>query len=93
MRTTLGEFRLGRRKTTGVQAIKIGKGDEEDNDKNDRGTVVACKKIKEGDLLFIVTKKGVGALIDSSLIRLTGRKKAGVTLMKLEDGDEIVTVD
>ena len=93
MRTTLSEFRLGRRKTTGVQAIKMKKeeGDKEE-DAKDRGVPVAVKVVEEGELIFVLTKKGVGALINTSVIRLTGRKKAGVRLMKLDDDDLIVSV-
>ena len=98
MRTTLSEFRLGRRKTTGVQAIKMKKedGDKEEDDKEedakDRGKPIAVKVVEEGELIFVLTKKGVGALINTSVIRLTGRKKAGVRLMKLDDDDLTVSV-
>lgn len=93
MRTTLSEFRLGRRKTTGVQAIKMKKeeGDQEE-DAKDKGNPIAVKVVEEGELIFVLTKKGVGALINTSVIRLTGRKKAGVRLMKLDDDDLIVSV-
>jgi|GEM_PF-5270699 len=93
MRTTLASFRIGRRKTTGVQAIKMKKeeGDKEEDSK-DRGTPIAVKVVEEGELMFVLTKKGVGALIPSNVVRLTGRKKAGVRIMKLDDDDVIVSV-
>jgi len=93
MRTTLESFRIGRRKTTGVQAIKMKKeeGDKEE-DAKDRGTPIAVKVVEEGELMFVLTKKGVGALIPSNVVRLTGRKKAGVRIMKLDEDDSIVSV-
>jgi len=93
MRTTLASFRIGRRKTTGVQAIKMKKeeGDKEE-DAKDRGTPIAVKVVEEGELMFVLTKKGVGALIPTNVVRLTGRKKAGVRLMKLDDDDAIISV-
>lgn len=92
MKTTLSEFRIGRRKTTGVQAIKLKK-DAEDPEAIDRGNVIAVKQVQPGQLIFVATKNGVGALINTDVVRLTGRKKAGVTLMRLSEGDSIVSVD
>lgn len=92
MKTTLNEFRVARRKTTGVQAMKL-KQEEGEEDGKARGNVVATKKVKPGQLIFVATKKGIGALINADVVRLTGRKKAGVTLMKLEEDDCIVAVN
>jgi len=92
MRTTLASFRIGRRKTTGVQAIKMKKEEGEEDDGKNRGTPIAVKVVEEGELMFLLTKKGVGALIPSNVVRLTGRKKAGVRIMKLDDDDVIVSV-
>ena len=92
MRTTLDSFRIGRRKTTGVQAIKMKKEEGDEDDGKNRGTPIAVKVVEEGELMFVLTKKGVGALIPTSVIRLTGRKKAGVRLMKLDDDDAIISV-
>lgn len=84
-RTTFKEFRVSNRGTKGSIAMYLG-----ENQKN--GNTVAVKKVKDGDLIFILTLKGQGALIPVDLIPLKGRGKAGVILMNIDEGDAVVSV-
>lgn len=92
MKTGLDNFKIGRRKTTGVQAMRLVR-DPEDKEEVDRGNVIAVKQVQEGQHVFVSTKNGIGAYINTDVVRLTGRKKSGVTLIKLDDKDSVVAVD
>lgn len=84
-RTTLTEFRISHRGTHGVRAMFVA----EDKEK---GSMIAVKKVKDGDIIFILTKNGQGAIVNVDEIKLMGRGKAGVRIMSLDEGDSIVSV-
>lgn len=84
-RTTLAEFRVSHRGTKGTRAMFLA----EDKEK---GNTIGVVKVKEGGVVFVLTKNGQGALVNVDEIKLMGRGKSGVKLVNLEDGDVVVSV-
>jgi DNA gyrase subunit A len=59
-------------------------------DKN--GKIVAGCCVNKNDTILVLTSGGKTIRIDSSAIRATGRTTAGVRLVKLEDGENIIKI-
>jgi len=82
-RTAVSEFRLQGRGGFGVALIKLTK-------KN--GTVVGMHHVREDDQLLMVTEGGILIRMNVSEIRRIGRATQGVRLIRLDEGDRVVSV-
>jgi DNA gyrase subunit A len=82
-RTAVSEFRLQRRGGYGVALIKL-------TEKN--GTVVGMHHVFEDDQLLLVTEGGILIRMNVSEIRRIGRATQGVRLIRLDEGDRVVSV-
>jgi DNA gyrase subunit A len=82
-RTAVSEFRLQGRGGYGVALIKL-------TTKN--GNVVGMHHVYEDDQLLMVTEGGLLIRMNVSEIRRIGRATQGVRLIRLDDGDRVVSV-
>jgi len=82
-RTAVSEFRLQGRGGYGVALIKLTK-------KN--GNVVGMHHVHEDDQLLMVTEGGILIRMNVSEIRRIGRSTQGVRLIRLDEGDRVVSV-
>ncbi len=82
-RTAVSEFRLQGRGGFGVALIKL-------TEKN--GNVVGMHHVFEDDQLLLVTEGGILIRMNVSEIRRIGRATQGVRLIRLDEGDRVVSV-
>ena len=82
-RTAVSEFRLQGRGGYGVALIKLTK-------KN--GNVVGMHNVAEDDQLLMVTEGGILIRMNVAEIRRIGRSTQGVRLIRLDEGDRVVSV-
>ncbi|MFT5582871.1 MAG: DNA gyrase subunit A [Cognaticolwellia sp.] len=82
-RTVLGEYRLQGRGGQGIINIKTG-------ERN--GAVVGSMQVQDEDRIMLITDTGRVIKIPVTNIRVTGRNTMGVTLMRVEDGERIVSI-
>ena len=82
-RTAVSEFRLQGRGGYGVALIKL-------TGKN--GNVVGMHHVREEDELLMVTEGGILIRMHISEIRRIGRSTQGVRLIRLDEGDRVVSV-
>jgi DNA gyrase subunit A len=82
-RTAVSEFRFQGRGGYGVALIKL-------TQKN--GTVVGMHHVYEDDQLLMVTEGGILIRMHISEIRRIGRATQGVRLIRLDEGDRVVSV-
>ncbi len=82
-RTDIGEYRLTRRGGKGVINIKT-------TERN--GKVVAMKAVSDDDELMLITAKGQTLRTDLTAVREIGRATQGVRLIRLDEGDTLVSV-
>ncbi|MBL8165978.1 MAG: DNA gyrase subunit A, partial [Anaerolineae bacterium] len=82
-RTLLQDYRQQGRYGSGVRTLAR-------NEKT--GPIVAVRCISEGDDIMLITKLGVVLRTRLHEIRETGRSTQGVTLMNLQDDDEVVGI-
>jgi DNA gyrase subunit A len=82
-RTTVSEFRLQGRGGYGVALIKLTK-------KN--GNVVGMHHVREDDQVLMVTERGILIRMNVEEIRRIGRATQGVRLIRLDEGDRVVSV-
>jgi len=83
-RTDIGEYSVIGRGGVGVINIKT-------SERN--GKVVSVKSVTDEDDLMIVTKNGVLIRVSASNISKIGRNTQGVRLMKLDNGDKVVSLE
>jgi DNA gyrase subunit A len=83
-RTEIPDYRLIKRGGKGVINIKT-------NERN--GNVIAVRTVTDIDEIILMSQKGVVIRIPASDISCIGRNTQGVTIMKLEKGDKVKTVD
>ena len=81
-RSPVGDYRLISRGGVGVINVKI-------TEKN--GRVVAVKPVIDADEIMLMSQKGVVIRVPASDISVVGRNSQGVRVMRLEEGDRIVT--
>jgi DNA gyrase subunit A len=81
--TEFDTFRLIKRGGKGVRAMNI-------NEKS--GPVVGCRVVRSDEHLFIITVKGQTIRITTSQIPQLGRYATGVRLIKLEEGDKVISI-
>lgn len=83
-RTPVEDYRLTRRGAKGVINIKT-------TDRN--GPVVGVKPVRDGDELMMITKNGQIVRIGvTGELREMGRNTQGVRLLRLDEGDKLVSV-
>jgi DNA gyrase subunit A len=82
-RTLLQDYRQQGRYGSGIRTLAR-------NEKT--GPIVAVRCISEGDDIMLITKLGVVLRTRLHEIRETGRSTQGVTLMNLQDDDEVVGI-
>ncbi len=82
-RTDIEEYRLQKRGGSGVINIKT-------TDRN--GLVVALKSVTDADELMLITAKGIMLRTAVSETREIGRATQGVRLIRLDEGDKVVSV-
>lgn len=86
-RMSLSDFRVARRGTKGMKSFLL-----LDDAKTPRGLIVDTKPVKNGELIFVQTAQGLGGLLQVDDIPLKARARQGVVLMKLNEGDKIVSI-
>lgn len=82
-RTTLSEFRIAHRGTKGNKTMTL-------NEKN--GHIIGVKKVGPGDVMFLITKNGQGAVLSVDDVSVKARGRFGVRLMKVDEGDAVVAI-
>jgi DNA gyrase subunit A len=82
-RTPIEEYRKTHRGGRGVRTIVT-------NERN--GKVIYVAQVKEDDELLLTTKKGMNVRIPVGDIRVQGRNTMGVRVMRLNEGDQVVSV-
>jgi DNA gyrase subunit A len=82
-RTVLSEYRLQGRGGQGIINIKTG-------ERN--GAVVGSMQVQDEDRIMLITDTGRVIKIPVTNIRVTGRNTMGVTLMRVEDNERIVSI-
>ncbi len=81
-RSKIEDYRLVRRASIGVINIKT-------SERN--GKVVAIKTVDDEDELMFISKKGIIIRVPVKGISTIGRNTQGVRLMKLKEGDKVVS--
>ena len=82
-RTDIKEYSVIGRGGLGVINIKT-------SDRN--GKVIGIKSVKSEDDLMLVTKKGTLIRVSAKNISKIGRNTQGVRIMKLKEGDKVISV-
>jgi DNA gyrase subunit A len=82
-RTAVDEYRITNRGGKGVKTISV---------TEKTGSLVGILYVKETEDLIITCKSGITIRTPISEIREAGRATQGVTLIRLEEGDEIAAI-
>ncbi|MDX2435952.1 MAG: DNA gyrase subunit A [Acidobacteriota bacterium] len=82
-RTEISEFRVQHRGGYGITLIRL-------TDKN--GVVAAIRHVTEEDEVLLVTEQGMMIRMNAGEIRRIGRATQGVRVIRLKDGDRVVSV-
>ena len=82
-RTNIAEYRLINRGGSGVKNIIC-------SERN--GFVVSINSVSEEDEIMLITKRGITIRMPVSQVSVIGRVTQGVTLIKLESDDKLVSV-
>ncbi len=82
-RTKLSEYPLQGRGGQGVKTLAV----------TDRtGKVAACRIVRAGQELMLVSREGIVIRTNLDTISLIGRNTQGVTVMKVSDGDQVASI-
>ncbi len=82
-RTPVADFRLQKRGGYGLTLVKL-------TDKN--GTVTGIRHVHDGDDILVVTERGIIIRMGVDEIRRIGRATQGVRLIRLDEGDHVVSL-
>ncbi len=82
-RTPVADFRLQQRGGYGLKAIQL-------TAKN--GNVAAIRHVHESDQILVLTEKGILIRVNVDEIRRSGRATQGVRVIRLDEGDRVVSV-
>jgi DNA gyrase subunit A len=82
-RTPISEFRVQRRGGYGIKLIQL-------TEKN--GMVAAIRHVEEDDEILVVTEGGMLIRMNAAEIRRIGRATQGVRIIRLKEGDRVVSV-
>jgi DNA gyrase subunit A len=83
-RSAVSEYRITKRGGKGVKAMNV---------TEKTGKLVAIKAVVDTDDLMIINKSGITIRLEVSGLRVMGRATQGVKLIRLNDGDEISSVE
>lgn len=83
-RSPIDDYRITKRGGKGVKTINI---------TEKTGNLVAIKEVIDTDDLMIINKSGITIRISVSGLRVMGRATQGVRVIRLNDGDEISSVE
>jgi len=83
-RSSIEDYRITRRGGKGVKTINI---------TEKTGKLVAIKEVVDNDDLMIINKSGISIRISVTELRVMGRATQGVRLIKLNEDDEISSVE
>jgi DNA gyrase subunit A len=83
-RTPVSEYRLQHRNGTGTINIKT-------TERN--GFVVGMKAVTDADDLVLMTQNGIILRIAAASMRSIGRATQGVRLIRLEEGDKLISIE
>ena len=82
-RTAVGEFRTQKRGGYGLKLIQL-------TDKN--GSLAGIRHVHEDDEVLILTEQGILIRMKVDEIRRIGRATQGVRVIRLDEGDRVVSV-
>jgi len=82
-RTAVEEYRKQTRGGKGIQTIKMSKRN---------GNVVCLRTVSTDDDLMVITEQGIIIRMDMRGISQLGRSTQGVTIIKLDEGDQVVAI-
>lgn len=82
-RTSVSEFRVQGRGGKGITLVKL-------TDRN--GMVAGIRSVTEADQVLLITEKGIVIRTRADEIRQAGRATQGVRVIRLDDGDRVVSV-
>jgi DNA gyrase subunit A len=82
-RSPISEYRKTHRGSKGVRTIIT-------NERN--GKVIYVKEVEEEDEIILTSKEGMIVRIPVKDIRIQGRNTMGVRIMRLNEGDKVVSV-
>ena len=83
-RSSIDDYRITKRGGKGVKTINVtGK----------TGALVSIKEVVDSDDLMIINKSGITIRMGVNTVRVMGRATQGVKLIRLNDGDEISSVE
>lgn len=82
-RTPVEEFRVQQRGGYGITLVKL-------TDKN--GTVTGIRHVQDDDQILVVTERGIIIRMAVDEIRQIGRATQGVRIIRLDDGDRVVSI-
>lgn len=83
-RSSIDEYRITKRGGKGVKTLNI---------TEKTGNLVAIKEVVDSDDLMIINKSGITIRLEVSNLRVMGRATQGVRLIRLNDNDEISSVE
>jgi DNA gyrase subunit A len=83
-RSDISDYRITHRGGKGVKTINV---------TEKTGKLVAIKEVVDNDDLMIINKSGISIRISVEELRVMGRATQGVRLIKLNDDDEISSVE
>ena len=83
-RSSIEDYRITKRGGKGVKTINI---------TEKTGALVSIKEVVDSDDLMIINKSGITIRLNVGTVRVMGRATQGVKLIRLNDGDEISSVE
>ncbi len=83
-RSSIDDYRITKRGGKGVKTINV---------TEKTGNLVSIKEVVDTDDLMIINRSGITIRMEVSTVRVMGRATQGVRLIRLNDGDEISSVE
>jgi DNA gyrase subunit A len=83
-RSAIEDYRITKRGGKGVKTINI---------TQKTGSLVAIKEVVDDDELMIINKSGITIRMEVKVLRVMGRATQGVKVIRLNEDDEISSVD
>ena len=83
-RSSIDDYRITKRGGKGVKTINV---------TNKTGALVSIKEVVDTDDLMIINKSGITIRMEVQTVRVMGRATQGVKLIRLNEGDEISSVE
>jgi len=83
-RSSIDDYRITKRGGKGVKTINL---------TSKTGALVSIKEVVDTDDLMIINRSGITIRMGVNTVRVMGRATQGVKLIRLNDGDEISSVE